>query len=357
MKYFKCALLLLLCGCASHEVTVFDESAWRQKVEATDSALLYADHTDKDGRFFNPWLPREAQGFNVMKALSYLLSENDFKPDFPEDNYKHVENSYDYLNDPLNESISFAGHASFIIKMDGQTIFTDPFFSDKALTVNKKVKLPFDFNKVPDRPVVLISHNHYDHLDKYSVTQLIKRDAVFIVPLKLGKFLKNQVCPSENIYELDWWQSVELNGIKYTLLPAQHWSKRVTQGSNKTLWGGFMVEGSKTIYFSGDTGYFKGYKEFGRIYDIDYAILAAGAYIPRQMMHYAHQNVDEFFMAADDLKAKISIPMHFGIIGLGREPILYPLWEVEKYIEKNPEYKDKTTPLRVGEYIATGGNE
>ncbi|MCL2763242.1 MAG: MBL fold metallo-hydrolase, partial [Treponema sp.] len=211
-------------------------------------------------------------------------------------------------------------------------------------------RIPFDFSKVPPKPVVLMSHNHYDHLDTYSVKELIKKDAVFIVPLNLkGFFVK---LGAQEVYELDWWESISLGEITYTLLPAQHWSRRMGQKARASLWGSFLVEGSKTIYFSGDTGYFKGFAEFGKRYNIDYAILGVGAYEPRWFMHYSHLNVAEFFRAADDLGAAIAIPMHFGIISLSDEPLLYPLYEINQYIHLHPEYSERVYPLRAGEWFS-----
>ena len=101
--------------------------------------------------------------------------------------YSHLENDYSYLMDKDFDSISYVGQASMIIKIDRETIFTDPFFSNYALIISKDLKLKFDFSKVPDRSVVLISHNHYDHLDKKTIKQMIKKNAVFLVPLKLKK--------------------------------------------------------------------------------------------------------------------------------------------------------------------------
>ena len=118
-----------------------------------------------------------------------------------------------------------------------------------------------------------------------------------------------------------------------------------------TLWGGYVIQGSKTIYFSGDTGYFAGFREFGERWDIDYAIMGAGAYEPRWFMHYAHMNVQDFLIAAEDLKAKYAIPMHFGVISLSDEPLLYPLFEIERAVGQNPELADTIRPLRTGEYL------
>ena len=345
---YRAALVLLaaltaLAGCSSTPPE-FDETEWREKTLAADSAGLYAPHVNPDETFFNPWMLRPER-----KGGYSFFSRKQKQFDYPAGRYTHQANDYAYLADSSFDSISFAGHASMIIKMNSETILTDPFFSNRALVVGKDVKIKFDFSKLPRRSVVLISHNHYDHLDKYSVKELVKTDAVFIVPLKLKKFFTG--LGAKEVYELDWWQSVTVGGIKYTFLPAQHWSRRIGQAANTTLWGSFLIEGSKTVYFSGDTGYFCGFAEFGRLYNIDYALLGAGAYEPRWFMHYAHMNVAEFFQAADDLRATMTIPLHFGIISLSDEPLNYPLYEIEEMIKQRPSYAGRVMPLRVGEYI------
>jgi L-ascorbate metabolism protein UlaG (beta-lactamase superfamily) len=225
----------------------------------------------------------------------------------------------------------------------------DPFFSNRALVISKKEKIPFDYSKLPQNPLVLISHNHYDHLDKRAIKQLTKKDAVFIVPLGLRNHMIKG--GAKNVHELDWWQSTSAGPVNFTLLPAQHWSQRIGQSTNTTLWGGFLIVASKTFYFSGDTGYFCGFKEFGNKYDIDYAILGAGSYEPRWFMHYQHMNVAEFFRAADDLNAKTVIPMHFGVISLSDEPLVYPLHMIKIYCEEHPQYAPRIKPLRTGEYF------
>ncbi|MDR2158914.1 MAG: MBL fold metallo-hydrolase [Treponema sp.] len=326
----------------------FDEEEWRRETQAADPAMVYGPHENPDGTFFNPWLLRSGQprraGFGNWLFRSKMKFGN-----FPAANYAHRENDYRYIGDSGFHSISFAGHASFIIKLDGETVFTDPFFSDRAVVIGKKVKIPFDFSRVPERSVVVISHNHYDHLDRYSVKELIKKNAVFVVPLRLGDFFTG--LGAGEVHELDWWESVQVGALTYTLLPAQHWSRRITQSRDRTLWGSWMIQGSRAVYFSGDTGYFRGFEEFGKRYAIDYALLGVGAYEPRWFMHYQHMNVPEFFMAVDDLHAKTVIPMHFGVISLSDEPLVYPLYEIDEYIKKNPAYAGRVRSLRVGEYI------
>ena len=337
-------VFLGLVSCASTPPPNFDEGQWLESVKAEDISSVYAPHVNPDGTFFCPWMQRpERQG-------TWRSRDKKQFDEFPEEKYSYVENNYSYLKDKNFDSISFVGHASTIIKMDGETVFTDPFFSNYALIVPKKVKLKFDFSQVPDRPVVLISHNHYDHLDKSTIKKMIKKNAIFLVPLKLKEYFTS--LGAKEVYELDWWESIQLGPLSYTFLPAQHWSRRIGQAAGATLWGGWLVQGSKTVYFSGDSGYFRGFEEIGNRFNIDYALIGAGAYEPRWFMHYSHTNVEEFFRAADDLKTKIAIPIHFGVISLSDEPLLYPLYEIDQYLARRPEYAGRTRALRVGQYIS-----
>ena len=360
MKALIAILLInmLFTACKSEPqppLPAFDEEAWLESVKATDISKLYAPHYDeKEKTFFNPWMlqseRRRPPDGEKRRGFWFFRKKTEYPP-WPEERYTWLENDYSYLAKPDFDSISYVGHSSFIIKMDSETIFTDPFFSDRAAVMSKKEKIKFDYNNVGQKPVVLISHNHYDHLDKQSVKALIKKNAVFVAPLKLKYYLEKW--GAKEVYELDWWQSISLGSITYTLLPAQHWSRRVARGQSAgmSLWGGWLIQGSKTVYFSGDTGYFRGFEEFASRYEIDYAIIGVGAYEPRWFMHYQHLNPAEFIRAADELKAKVSLPMHFGIISLSDEPLNYPLYEIEEFVKSNREYAEKIKLLRVGEYL------
>ena len=338
--------LAVLMSCTSEPD--FDEALWLERINAIDPQMLFADNQNEKGRFFNPWMPM-AEEQDAGRMFRYMFNRRMSFPDFDAEQYSHVKNQYDYLSDPDFHSISFAGHASMFIKIDGNTIITDPFFSSHAGTVGKKVRVNIDFSNIPDNPVVLISHSHYDHLDTWTVKRLITKNATFIVPLGLGKFFTRR--GATEVHELNWWQEVTVNSVKYTFLPAQHWAMRLGERRNSTLWGGFMIEASRTIYFSGDTGYFIGFREFGKRFNIDYAIIGVGAYEPRWFMSYQHLNVPEFFMAIEDLQATTAIPMHFGVINLSAEPLVYPLYEIDLFLEKNPQYRERVSALRVGEYI------
>jgi L-ascorbate metabolism protein UlaG (beta-lactamase superfamily) len=337
--------MVLLAQCASSPPPDFSETEWFEKTQSPDVSLLYASNVDENGLYFNPWMQREPRA-----ARGWRSGRDDERyKNIPEERFRNVPNDYSYLADNTFDSITFAGHASMIVKMNGQTIFTDPFFSNAAVIVQKKVKIKFDYTKAPQNPVVLISHNHYDHLDKSTMKKLIKKDPVIIVPMGLKRLIEGW--GAKIVHELNWWESVTVDGIEYTLVPAQHWSRRLWQEGGSVLWGGYIIQGSKTVYFSGDTGYFIGFKEFGSRWNIDYAIMGTGAYEPRWFMHYAHMNVQEFIMAAKDIKARFAIPMHFGVIQLGNDPVLYPLVEFENEINANPALAESVLPLRVGEFV------
>jgi L-ascorbate metabolism protein UlaG (beta-lactamase superfamily) len=330
-------------SCAGAPPPEFDEAQWLEKVKAEDLSSLYASHVNPDSTFFNPWLGRSPRQGRWRSRDKKQFDE------FSPEKYSYLENDYSRLPDKNFDSVTFAGHASTIIKMNGETVFTDPFFSNHALVLAKKLKLKFDFSKVPDRPVILISHNHYDHLDRETVKKMIKKNAVFLVPLNLRKYITG--LGAKEVYELDWWESVQIGPLNYTFLPAQHWSRRIGDPGGTVLWGSWLIQGSKTVYFSGDSGYFRGFEEFGNRFDIDYALIGTGAYEPRWFMHYQHMNVQEFIRAADELKAKVSTPIHFGVITLSDEPLVYPLYEIDQFLAINKEYAGIIKLLRVGEYI------
>jgi L-ascorbate metabolism protein UlaG (beta-lactamase superfamily) len=225
----------------------------------------------------------------------------------------------------------------------------DPFFQRRALLVARRLAAALPVDIFPSEVVVLISHNHYDHLDEQAIKVLARRQAIFICPLGLKQFLQN--AGAQNIHELDWWRQVSLRGLNFTCLPAQHWSRRFRQRQNTALWSSWLIDGGgRRIFFSGDSGYFVGFAEFGRRFaDIDLALLPAGACLPRWMMAYAHLNVEEMFKAFQDLKARRLLPMHWGSIKLGDDPIAWPLAQIERHLRQNPEMRDRVEILHPGQ--------
>ncbi|WP_158706866.1 MBL fold metallo-hydrolase [Candidatus Phycorickettsia trachydisci] len=236
--------------------------------------------------------------------------------------------------------ISSVGHAAFLIQHQGKNILTDPVWSNRVGPFNIGIKrvadVGIDFDMLPKIDFVLVSHNHYDHLDVATLKMLEKRDKpVFIVPVGNEKTLKRPM-PNSKTESLNWYNSIAFADFKIHLIPSQHWSSRTPFDINKALWGGFIIESSKTqICFIGDTGYDKKmFEEIGhRFNNISFAILPIGCYEPRWFMEDVHMNPREALQAFLDMKAKFIIPSHFGIFQLADDGYNQALEDYEQSLK------------------------
>lgn len=327
-------LLFLLTGCFLQPKS-FDEQQWLRTVEETSTLALYLDNIE-DGRFHNPWLVDADRSFwsflrwRFSPTAVYTKEAWTNTPQF-------VPSLMQRINTipPERDFISWIGHATFLIRLDGTYWLTDPIFSQRAF-LPKRITQPAiqaaDLAGLNGKLHVVISHNHYDHLDVASIRDL-PRDTSFYVPLGVKPLLADLT--DGPIAEMDWWEELELSeNVTITCLPAQHWSLRVFQGFNRSLWASFMLSGpSHVIYFGGDSGYFKGYREIGEQFEkIDYALLPITAYDPRWFMHYNHMNTTEAIRAFQDLRAKYFIPTQWGTFHLGDNPPGLPPLDLRKNI-------------------------
>lgn len=226
---------------------------------------------------------------------------------------------------------TFVGHATFLLQWRGLTILTDPVWSDRCSPVSwagpKRVRPPaVAWEILPPVDLVLLSHNHYDHLDVATLQRLEAHSRPLIVT-GLGNrgFLAQQGL--KNVAELDWWESHAAGGARVTFAPAVHWSNRGGYGRNATLWGAFMVEAAGTrVYFGGDSGYGNHFVETRRRLGApDLALLPIGAYEPRWFMKTMHMNPEEAVQAHRDLQARRSLGLHFGTWQLTDEGIDAPV--------------------------------
>lgn len=221
--------------------------------------------------------------------------------------------------------ITFINHATFLLRTSDWSILTDPHFGERASPVSfagpKRVRRPaYEMDQLPKIDFVLISHNHYDHLDLGTLRQLKNKfDPEIFVPLKVKTFLADQKIP--NATDMDWWNSVGRQEISVTFVPAEHWSARTPWDRNKTLWGGYVLKWQgKQIFFAGDTGYADHFKKIReRLGAMDVALMPIGAYEPRWFMKAHHMNPAEAVQAHLDLQARRSIGMHFGTFQLTNE--------------------------------------
>ena len=236
---------------------------------------------------------------------------------------------------PGRVAVTMIGHATFLIRTERAVWMTDPVFTSHAGPFGwmgpRRVRPPaIDPEALPGLDFVLVSHNHYDHLQPSSLRAVTRRGTPhLIVPLGLGEFMARR--GFERVHEVDWWECVSVGTSTITCVPAQHFSARTPWDRNATLWCGYVVsDGATTVYFAGDSGYGPHFAEIGaRIGAVDVALLPIGAYEPRWFMQPMHVNPEEALRAFQDLHARLAIAMHFGVFHLTDEAIDDPVRALE----------------------------
>jgi N-acyl-phosphatidylethanolamine-hydrolysing phospholipase D len=226
--------------------------------------------------------------------------------------------------------ISWLGHAAFLIQTSGLNILTDPMFGATAgphrlIGSKRRAPLPIDPEDLPPIDLVLLSHNHYDHLDLASIRQLRERhDPLFLVPLGMGKYVSGG-----RVLELDWWQMADLGPLKAHATPAEHFSARTPFDHDRTLWCGWYLEidDASPIYFVGDSAYTELFAEVGtRLGAPEVVLMPVGAYEPRWFMERVHVDPDQALQAFEDTGARHMVAMHWGTFDLADEPMDEPMW-------------------------------
>jgi L-ascorbate metabolism protein UlaG (beta-lactamase superfamily) len=334
---FAVVVIIAAASCSSSPEP-FDEGAWRAQVDSVSPETLYLPNVE-DGKYFNPWLRMPDHSFGTVlrwklfsKAKNtYTEEESAFLPPVAPDAAKRMAESAG------RDYILWIGHNTFAVKIAGTIYLTDPMFSDRALLPKRKTPPAVgaeDLAALGTELVVILSHNHYDHFDKASLRDLPERTR-FVAPLGLGGLVRE--LGKTDVIEMNWWGEIELGpGVRLISLPAQHWSRRISQGINESLWASYLlVTPKRTIYFAMDSGYFAGYREIGRRFPgIDYAVIPITAYHPRWFMHYAHMNIPEALRAFDELGARYFIPNQWGTFALGDEPPGYAYFDLKREIER-----------------------
>ncbi len=335
---FCVAVALLPAGClAPPEV--------EPSLPIEDVGLLEAEH-GRVGSFFNPWLPSDR---GMLGGFRWFLTRNAFAG--APDPVVAVEPAGPEVlasagPDDRSAVVVWVGHATFAVR-DGDDVFlTDPHFGERALVVPRQTPPGLPIEAVPEDAFAVISHNHYDHLDAGTVKKL--PDVDWFVPLGLADWFRSR--GAERVVELDWWESVRHGRFTLTCLPSQHWSRRIEQGMNESLWCAWLIRNAERSYFhAGDTGYFHGFAEYGKRFGpIDVAMLPIGAYEPRWFMREAHMNPAEAWQAFEDLRARHFLPMHWGTFDLTDEPIDEAPRELARVLAREGEGPGRVHVLPVG---------
>lgn len=253
-------------------------------------------------------------------------------------------------------TVTWIGHSTLLLQMGGLTFLTDPIWSKipspiPPLGPKRFVPPAVAISELPTIDFIMISHNHYDHLDLPTLRMLAARNpqTLFLVPLGNATLLHRHGI--DNVKELDWGESIRLAGLTVHCLPAQHWSKRSLTDTNKALWSSWAVVGEhRRFYHAGDTGYFPGFKKIADyLGPFDLAAVPIGAYAPRQMMRASHMNPEEAITAALDLEAKTAVAMHFGTFDLSDEPLDQPPRRFKEAAAKQGLGEQQAWVLKIGE--------
>lgn len=237
--------------------------------------------------------------------------------------------------------ITFVNHASFLLQLHEVNVLTDPIWSERASPVSwagpRRFRPPgIRFEDLPPIHLVLLSHDHYDHMDIPTLKRLAaQHHPTIYAGLKNGQFLARHGI--QNVVELDWWQAASAGDLRITAVPAQHFSGRTILDRDKRLWCGFVLEAEDAcIYFAGDTGAGPHIEQIARRFrDIDSAILPIGAYLPQWFMGEVHTSPDEAVAAHLTLGARVSVASHFGTFALADDGEDQPLEDLQRALQQS----------------------
>jgi N-acyl-phosphatidylethanolamine-hydrolysing phospholipase D len=299
-------------------------------------------HHSPHGGFRNPWPGAEVRGLRDVAKWYFERSTTHRPPPDPDASvFPVLEPRFGLARDSGDLAVTWIGHSSTVIEFAGLTVLTDPVWSIYPSPVpipslRRWVPPPVALEQLPPVDLVLISHNHYDHLDAATIRALARLhpQAEWITPLGVGRLLRR--LGAVRVRELDWWDEVQVGSATVSAGPAQHFSSRGLHDRNRTLWSGFSVRAAgRAIYFAGDTGLHPEFAAVGsRLGPFDLVLLPAGAYEPRWFMRPVHMNPEDALVAFDALGGGILLPIHWGTFKLTDEPMDEPprktraLWEI-----------------------------
>jgi L-ascorbate metabolism protein UlaG (beta-lactamase superfamily) len=282
-----------------------------------------------DGVFRNP-VPKPADGVRKTLGIIWNVLLNKPADATPKAAPPVLALTRAQLEAAPDRSLFRLGHSTMLIKLRGGFWITDPVFAERASPVQwmgpKRFHAPpIALADLPPLRGVILSHDHYDHLDRDTVVQLTKTADVFLTPLGVGDRLVAWGVAPEKVRQFDWWQGTSIDGVQFTATPAQHFSGRGLFDGNKTLWASWVIvdaarrdvvdDSELRVFFSGDTGYFDGFKEIGRRFGpFDVTLMETGAYDPQ--WPYVHMQPEQTVQAHQDLRGRWLLPVHNGTFDL-----------------------------------------
>jgi L-ascorbate metabolism protein UlaG (beta-lactamase superfamily) len=290
-------------------------------LHATSRTPAYPDSPQlREGKFQND-VPTPPTGFLKTVRLAWNVLTNKPRDTVPAGTLPVQTLTRAELLAAPDRSLFRLGHSTVLLKLRGEFWLTDPVFSDRASPVQwagpkRFHQPPISLAELPPIKGVLLSHNHYDHLDRAAVLALAGKTEHFLAPLGVGDTLIEWGVPADKVQQFDWWQSATVDGLRFVATPAQHFSGRGLFDANKSLWASWViVDDDLRVFFSGDTGYFDGFKAIGeRFGPFDVTLMETGAY-DKQWPH-VHMQPEQTLQAHIDLKGRWLMPVHNGTFDL-----------------------------------------
>lgn len=278
-----------------------------------------------------------------------------------------AENDTHFLRSNRDQTtMTWIGHATVLLQLDGKNILTDPHFSERASPVQwigpRRVVPPgVPLDELPSIDLVVISHDHYDSLDSQTIVSLRNREGGekthFFVPLGLKLWLED--LGVTRVTEMDWWEEHQINGLEVIAVPVHHWSKRGWLPRNTTLWAGWVIRSPQfRFFFAGDSGYTPIFREIGRrLGPFDLSAIPIGAYEPRWFMRNHHMSPEEAVDVHLDVRSRKSVAIHWGTFMLTDEPLEEPPKRLKIALERSDRSYEEFVVLKHGETIILNRNE
>lgn len=274
----------------------------------------------ENGKFKNHDIHHEASLSTIWQIAKSSFTTKRIAPT-PKADIPVMAMDREMLDRDSNDAIFRLGHSSLLIRLEAQYILIDPIFSERASPVQwagpkRFHQTPIAIEQLPAISAVVISHDHYDHLDENSIKALAGKVEYFITPLSIGKYLLDWGVPKKKIIELDWWHNFKLGALNIVATPSQHFSGRGLFDKDETLWASWVIQSDKrNLFYSGDGGYFSGFKTIGEKFGpFDFTMIETGAY--NRLWADIHMTPEQSLQAHLDLNGEYMIPVHNGTFDL-----------------------------------------